>query len=561
MTVSDPVGMLPLQFAEFAIRHKGGPLHMERRPWLPPIYNLPVMRRSDGSYRRKILLNFGRQSEKSSTLGNKLISYSNLIPYLRSLYISASIDQMREFSDERLKAIIEGSPYLVSMTKTETGKQATQNVLTKRWSNGSKITLRGVYKNADRVRGISSDFLEVDEIQDVLQEHMPVIEETQYASELEGGAVRIYAGTPKTFDNTIEFYWDQLSTQFEWAVLCESCKRYNVIEIDNIGPEGLICTAVRPDGRKCGHALDPLRNGSWQRTGRADAPYAGFRLPQPVSIYTAAHRPKWFAQRWKDLIEKKEAYPLGKFLNEVMARSFDMGAKPVTRAQVMACCEPDLHMVEKPTRAMQKMQTFAALDWGTGEVSYTVLSIWGYDSKNRFRLFYAKKYTGAEANPIEALEDIKYRLRIWQPTLVGSDYGFGFDANARLERLWGARLHRIMHSASSSKKVRWDKDAHRWVTHRSRVMEDAFTLIRRGPHRGGVVFPRWEEMEPFAKDILGIYSDYSERRREVVFDHPPNKPDDFFQTFVYALLVSQQVVPRHDLQAPIAAAGTRFDVD
>ena len=84
--------------------HRGKPISLDRRPWLEQIYNSPVTKTSEGLMRRKMLLIFGRQCEKSTTIGNTLISLSNLIPYLRLLYVSASDAQMREFSDERLRS-------------------------------------------------------------------------------------------------------------------------------------------------------------------------------------------------------------------------------------------------------------------------------------------------------------------------------------------------------------------------------------------------------------------------------------------------------------------------
>jgi hypothetical protein len=53
-----------------------------------------------------------------------------------------------------------------------------------------------------------------------------------------------------------------------------------------------------------------------------------------------------------------------------------------------------------------------------------------------------------------------------------------------------------------------------------------------------VEFPRWREFEPFAKDILGIYAEYVEYRREIKYDHSSLNPDDFFHSLLYAKLTS-----------------------
>ena len=138
-----PVEMTPREFTEFAVNVRGKPIDLSKRPWLHRIYDQPFVEYADGHMRRKMLMIFGRQCEKSTTIGNMLISMSNLVPYLRSLYISASDVQMREFSDERLRAVINDSPRLGKMTRGVDGKAETQNVQTKRWKNQSLLLPSG----------------------------------------------------------------------------------------------------------------------------------------------------------------------------------------------------------------------------------------------------------------------------------------------------------------------------------------------------------------------------------------------------------------------------------
>ena len=82
------------------------------------------------------------------------------------------------------------------------------------------------------------------------------------------------------------------------------------------------------------------------------------------------------------------------------------------------------------------------------------------------------------------------------------------------------------------------------------MLQDVFTLIKRGPVGGGIAFPKWEEFETFANDILCVYQENSEKRGEIVYDHPRGSPDDFLHTICYAFLASQFDHPRKDLHAP-----------
>lgn len=535
--------LTPYEFTEFAIQHKGKPISLSRRPWLDDVYNSPVSYRSTDTLKRKILLIFGRQCEKSTTIGNTFISLSNLIPYLRLLYITASNTQMREFSDERLRAVIADSPILKQLTGHEIrGGRETQNVQTKRWLNQSKIVLRSVYRNADRVRGISADVLGVDELQDILTDNLPVIEETLFHCEQPQGPVSVYAGTPKTFDNPLEFYWRKYSSRNEWMTKCEGCNFWNVIEEQNISPTGLIC-------RKCSKPINPADGkAQWVRWGSEDAEWEGFRLPQPIVPYAYHDRPEMFALKWQGLLAKQKRYPRPRFYNEVMARSYDAGTKPVTEEEIRKCCDPEHHFIKDPySPRTDGAPVWAGIDWGSGEKSYTVLSLWRYTAGGAFTCIYAKKYEGLESDPDYSIQDIIKICKIQKVKRIGADWGFGFYSNDVLKKAFGIkRLMLYQHAGKQKEKVSWDKSALKFTTHRSRVLQDVFTLIKRKQMK----FPTWSEAEPYIADILAVYSEYSEHRREIIFNHPVSSPDDFLHTACYALLVSQFDHRRPDLQSP-----------
>ena len=539
----EQVCITPYEFTEFAIQHKGQPISLARRPWLADVYNSPVSYRASDTLRRKVLLIFGRQCEKSTTIGNTFISMANLVPYLRLLYITASNTQMREFSDERLRAVIADSPTLKHLTGREIrGGQETQNVQTKRFLNQSKMVLRSVYRNADRVRGISADVLGVDELQDILTDNLPVIEETLFHCEQPQGPVSIYAGTPKTFDNPLEYYWRKYSSRNEWMTKCEGCNYWNMIEEECITPTGLAC-------RKCGKPINPADGkAQWVRWGAADSEWEGFRLPQPVVPYAYYDRPEMFALKWKGLLAKPKRYPRPRFYNEVMARSYDAGTKPVTEEELRACCDPSLHFIADPyTHKSDGSIVWAGVDWGSGEKSYTVLSLWKYTTGGAFTCIYAKKYEGLESDPDHSIQDIIKICRIQRVRRIGADWGFGFYSNDVLKKAFGLKkVVLYQHAGNQKEKVSWDKSAGKFTTHRSRVLQDVFTLIKRKQIR----LPVWGESESFCADILAVYSEYSEHRRQLVFNHPVSSPDDFLHTACYALLVSQLDKRRPDLQSP-----------
>ncbi len=63
-------------------------------------------------------------------------------------------------------------------------------------------------------------------------------------------------------------------------------------------------------------------------------------------------------------------------------------------------------------------------------------------------------------------------------------------------------------------------------------MTDRFMEIRHGK----VEFFKYEEFKEFSDDFLSIYSEYSERTRQMMYDH--NGPDDCFHSFMFCRLAS-----------------------
>jgi len=140
----------PSQFAELAIQipaaGKISAFRFEGREYLRRIYDSPA---------DKILLTCGRQVEKSTTLGNRLLCYSALVNNFRALFVAPSAEQAKVFSVDRIRDVIECSPLLQAYVPPKIG----QAVFFKKFVNFSQIRLRYAYLTADRVRGIPADLI------------------------------------------------------------------------------------------------------------------------------------------------------------------------------------------------------------------------------------------------------------------------------------------------------------------------------------------------------------------------------------------------------------------
>jgi hypothetical protein len=506
------------------------------RRYLRDIYDSPAKRK---------LLMAGRQVEKSTLLGNVSLAYTAINPHFRILYVSPSNQQTKVFSRDRISEPIETSPYL----RVTTNSRLLKNVFEKKFVNFSQITLRFAFLNADRVRGIPADYIIVDELQDILFENIPVIEECASHSDYR---YFTYAGTPKSLDNTLEQYWSRFSTQNEWGVPCrhhglpkdKGSWHWNILEEDNIGDDGLICN-------KCGKPIDPKDpDCRWMSLNASVAenvekPYEGYRIPQLMV--------PWI--EFSDIKDKQVRYSRAKFHNEVLGRSFDSGTRPLTRHDIRKNCWNELSMAHyseaKPYSSAYPI--FMGIDWGTGEGTYTVVCLGGYlpFAPERFTWFYWHRFAGVESEPRKQLETIRRLATEFNVRQIGVDYGGGHWPNDELVRDFGAdKIKKYQWVGNVKVKVKYDPrlGIPRHLCHRTEVMADMFNAIKRG---NIFYFPRWEEFEdPFAMDFLNIFSEYNDRLRMNVYKHAPGCPDDSFHAMTFGFLSSFYFKPRADVILP-----------
>ena len=538
------IGVAPSQFVEFAVRvpnkelQKHLPFSFDGRRYLRLPYDTPS---------RRTLYKCGRQVEKSTLLGNKCLSYCCIINAFNVLYVSPTNQQTKTFSADRLKEPIETSEIL----KAWTTSKLSDNVFLKKFINRSQITLRYAYHNADRTRGIPADLILIDEIQDVITDNIPVIEECASHSHYK---LFIYSGTPKTTDNPIEHYWVNFSTQNEWVVPCErhgtpndpSSWHWNILGEDNIGKEGLVC-------ERCKQAIDSMHPmAQWAAMNpsvkeKLQDFYEGYRIPQLMV--------PWI--KWGEILDKYTKFSRAVFHNEVLGISYDSGTRPLTRKDVIDNCVPGQYMGQEALTEIKGLlgamsPVYAGIDWGTGEGSYTVIALGAYLHEH-FNIFYIHRFEGQEIEPPIQLELITKLIKYWDARLVGCDYGGGFDRNDALARIFGRnRIVKYQYS-QPSQKVKWDDGMNRFLVHRTEVMSDVFNAIKR---RDVIRFPDFTQFEdPFAKDMLNIFSEYSETQRQVQYKHTPDATDDSFHAILLCFLASMIQHPRWDVMNPTQKTG------
>lgn len=505
------------------------------REYFIPIYDTPAPR---------ILMKCGRQTEKSTSLGNILLAYMSLNQWFKSLFVTPTQTQTETFSKDRITVPTKMSPLLQALSR---GPGTMDNILLKRFITESELTFRYAFLTADRCRGIMCDLLCIDEIQDILTDVIPIIEECLFTSDLK---IMRYSGTPKSVDNTLAVYWNRESTKGEWVIPC-TCTgnkkpHWNIIGMANLGLKGLICD-------KCGkaiHARDPnaqwvsTRTSEWLRDPPIPIPFEGYRIPQVISPRVV----------WEGVLDKRSRYTEAQFNNEVMGLEFDSAKKLLTVDLLREhCCD---QRIADGHKFAGRSKLYMGIDWdGGGEKgekeSYTVLSIGGYLG-GKFRYVFFKRFTGEDAVIDKLIPLIVQLVRLFKVDLIGTDYGGGLDKNDMLIRVFG--IERVMRfQYVNTKKLYFDKALARWMVNRSEAIMMMVNALRR---KNEFVLPAWEDFhEPFAEDLLSLFQEYNTSRRSTMISKTPGTTDDTAHSMLYTLLVSMVAQPRPDLMAPTADRG------
>jgi hypothetical protein len=523
---------MPLKLPESSMRH------------IYPIYN----NKSNIS-----LFKFGRQTHKSTTLGYKITLPCIKYPNYHSLYVAPTGNQVSVFSSDKLDGAISGSEVI---SGHYTGPKEKDQITYKEFTNGSRIYLRSAYHTADSIRGISADMTTIDEVQDIVSDNIPVIEQCMSHSLAKWESMReiiptlpmhlfnskVYAGTPKTLDNTLEKYWEK-SSQNEFIIKCTHCNKWNYINEYNIGPECLVCN-------KCERPIY-YDDGQWISMN-SGAFIDGYRLPQIVL--------KWInnpdnPEAWQqNVIQTQAIYSTEKYYNEVLALAYANARNPLNYAEMKAACgehniiDPDKAHLDKE---ISGMPMFAGIDWGKGDLlsgtSYSILVIGGY-IKGKFRVVFIKKYVGKHADPLFQVQDMLGIISKFKAQLVLADTGDGRTSNALMvEKLTAQRFAEVYEHGTTKKKIRWDKDKGIYIMNRTQMMTDRFMEIK----RGAICFPTWEEMQPYVSDFTSIYAEYSEQTRLTRYDH--TAPDDVFHAYMFAKIAA--MIGRGELSKYLVGGG------
>lgn len=386
-----------------------------------------------------------RQVSKSTSLAAKQILAANSIANFNTLTITPLFEQVRRFSSNYVGPFINTSPVKSLWINTAT----VNSVLQRSFRNNSQLFFSFALLDADRVRGINADAVNIDEVQDMDQAHLPIIRECMSGSEDWG--IFQFTGTPKTLDNTIQGLWLS-SSQAEWAVPCFACNYLNIPAMshdldkmiggyhEDISEErpGVICA-------KCGKPVFP-RLGRWvHQYPERRWEFAGYHIPQVIMPMHYAKPDKWAILLGKRQGLGNTTVPM--FYNEVLGESFDAGMKLVTQSELQeaGCLHENNEQIALTTIHLYDYRVLA-VDWGGGgedEVSFTTLAVMGIRGDGQIDVIYGKKLLTPHDHRAEAEECLRI-FNTFKCHFMPNDYTGAGAARETIMVLKGLPLDRLI---------------------------------------------------------------------------------------------------------------------
>ncbi len=497
----------------------------------------------------------GIVTHNSTSLAAQGVVFSNSIPYFATLYVTPLFEMVRRFSHNYVRQFLEESP----ARRLFLGSKTMNSVLQRNFKNGSAMYFSYAFLDAERTRGIPADKNVIDEVQDMNYDFLQIIHETLSGSPY---ALKQYAGTPKSLDNTIEKLW-QDSSQAEWMMKCQTggCGHWNVPAadwdlMDMIGPwhkgisekcPGVVCS-------QCRKPVNP-RTGRWvHRHPDRRWTQAGYHVPQIIMPMHYANHEKWDALVGK--MQGRANTTPTTFLNEVCGESCDAGSKLITVTELKAACTlPWPRKAKEASKHTKKyVRRILSVDWGggggtvkgsagkTGEqkrerTSYTTLAVLGMTPDGKIDVLWGHRSVRTHDWEYEAKLCLE-AMTVFKCSHIVHDYsGAGegrlvllYQSGLPPTNIFNIRYQGFGHSIINHHEATDDHPHDWWAVDKSRSLVTTCMAIKYG-------LVRFFEYDYVSADNAGLLEDFLALIEEkvdsrlgsdaYVIVRNPNKSDDF----------------------------------
>ena len=481
----------------------------------------------------------------------------NFLPYYSSLLLAPLQDHISTLADKMME-MQRGSvcpPEYIMRHKLRSNKYYKDS------PNGGFVKFLHVLTDPTKVRGNSCPAVVIDESQDFDPEHLPEIEQVQknYPKE----RTTIFTGTSKDLDTCLEGQYNQ-GSRGVWMVPCTCKDRWHPMNEAELVPK-----MVQVDGLSCPNnktkLLDPATGMFVHEDENLLAQHrVSFHAPQVIVPEYA------YGEGWVQIFKDFKRYPLNKFLMEVWGIAVDAGVSELKESDLKkCCCEFTFKQLQERyfSGKDRYIRLISGLDWGGSDwepahqlkKSYTVHVIYGVRGDGKMVLLYAYRYAGANYQDIAGtIVEAHNRFKTFA---MGTDNGGGQYYNAYMRDCGRIGTNRIMHFQYTDTKLVLDHipnpDANILSLHRS----DSLSALIGDIKDERIIFPRWDEAQPFVGDCLNVRRNITESasgKKVMRYIRHGSKADDFFHATNYAAMIKriigdEPMIPNKQVMAEVAS--------
>lgn len=506
------------ELAQSILQFKGKPYRLTGYEPFVDIYNAVAS---------LTVIQAGRQVSKSVTVGGLITTNAMATPYVNSVYIAPLSQQASRFSTLYLDPFLD-SPLLKKHYRDTSSKK---NVMEKSLNNGSVIFLSyaETEQDADRVRGIAANNMFIDECQDASYEALPILFEVLSAQD---NPQKFLTGTAKGEDNTLERYFKK-TNRLEWATKCPSCGHWNI----PWNEENCVAMCEREEGPCCikCKTLINIKDGKWVAAVPSIKDKVGFHIPQmivPERVRNGVNEKGILVNKWGEIRDKLIHYTRPKWLNEVAGLAAGRGNRILSMSEAIACCDPNKTDWDYswPMDYRGINNVVLGVDWSvTGStISYTVISVLGYDWSGKSYLLYSQKLQGVDI--LDQVSRVAQVYRQYNCQMIGSDRGVGVLQGQLLQQDLGPENVVMVQYVSAKNHVRYDRQGGYLSLDRTQAMDTSILKMK----LGGTSFqtPSWELTQPLWSDALSVFEEESQSGRRL-YRKDEGALDDWLHSVVF----------------------------
>jgi hypothetical protein len=473
-----------------------------------------------------------RQCGASESSVTEVLWFLDAHPGTKALYVFPTTQQMQDFSNSRIAAALEETPYMAALIGS------TDNVGLKKIGRNSYLFMRSG-QTGRLGEGIDADALFVDE-----KDRMSDKIEAAFEQSLSSSAYKLLrefstptlpgVGVDKSF---------QASCQYYWHVKCDSGHWQTLTYPDNIGQNwehDKTQDVVKPgtfylkcSKEKCSSTINRW-SGEWvaKYDDHRKQTHAGYHINQLSCIWISPDQimQQMYKYRFQDV-----------FYNYVLGMPYSSQDGLITQEALLGCLDATRWF--PGCRRQEYTAVVAGIDWGY--MNWCVVLGRRLDGKYEIC---GLKYVDDTADVLSAAKLLADYLRPFEPNVIVADLGYGRDRCMELLRQFPDKVFACTYTTGNvtdkTFNPTWSEQQYRVSVNRTAHLRNSLELIKMRKFS----FPgQLDDYQLFFKHLLNlalihIEEEDPETRDVDIVEKIGKKGDDHYaHAFAYACLAMEKI--------------------